>query len=159
VFFKQMAHHLVELEHGFLARTRNVILTRDPEAMLTSLIENVPEPTLRDTGYAAQTALLRELRALDQEPPVLVAHEILMDPRRVLTRLCDDLSIAFDPAMLAWRAGPRPEDGVWARHWYASVHRSSGFQPYRKKSARVPDRLQPLLEECRQHYAELTRAN
>jgi hypothetical protein len=157
VFFKQMAHHLVELDHAFLARTRNVILTRDPEEMLTSLVLNIPEPTLRDTGFAAQTALLRELRAIGQEPPVLVAHEILIDPRRALERLCADLGIAFEPAMLAWRAGPRPEDGVWAKHWYAGVHRSTGFEPYRKKSARVPDRLLPLLAECRRHYAELTR--
>ncbi len=159
MFFKQMAHHLVELDHAFLARTRNVILTRDPEEMLTSLVENIPEPTLRDTGFAAQTALLRELRAIGQKPPVLVAHEILIDPRGVLERLCADFGIAFDAAMLAWRAGPRPEDGVWAKHWYASVHGSKGFQPYRKKTTQVPERLQPLLAECRRHYAELTRAD
>jgi hypothetical protein len=155
LFLKQMAHHLVELDRGFLGQTRNVILTRDPEEMLTSLIENIPEPTLRDTGYAAQTTLLRELRALGQEPPVLVAHEILIDPRGVLTRLCDALGIAFDPAMLSWSPGARPEDGVWAGHWYANVHRSSGFQPYRKKAARVPEQLMPLLAECRRHYEEL----
>jgi hypothetical protein len=157
VFFKQMAHHLVELDHAFLAQTKNVILTRDPAEMLTSLIENIPEPTLRDTGYAAQTEILRELRSIGQEPHVLVAHEILIDPRRELTRLCDALGILFDPAMLSWRPGPRPEDGIWAQHWYASVHCSSGFQPYRKKAMRVPERLLPLLAECRRHYAELVR--
>jgi sulfotransferase family protein len=158
VFFKQMAHHLVELDRAFLAQTKNVILTRDPAEMLTSLIENIPEPTLRDTGFAAQTELLRDLRAMGQEPHVLVAHEVLLDPRGVLTRLCDALNIAFDPAMLSWRPGPRPEDGVWAPHWYAGVHRSSGFQPYRKKSTRVPERFLPLLAECRRHYSELVRA-
>ena len=29
--------------------------------------------------------------------------------------------------MLAWPAGGRPEDGVWAKHWYGAVHRSTGF--------------------------------
>jgi hypothetical protein len=155
VFFKQMAHHLVELDHAFLARTNNVILTREPAEMLTSLIENIPEPTLRDTGYAAQTSLLRELRALGQQPCVVVAHEILKDPRRELTRLCRSVGLAFDPAMLSWKPGARPEDGVWAPHWYASVHSSSGFLPYRKKSQPVPERWLPLLDECRRHYAEL----
>lgn len=158
LFMKQMAHHLVEIDHGFLGRTANVILTREPEEMLTSLIENIPEPTLRDTGYAAQTALVRELRALGQDPPVLVASEILKDPRRVLSGLCARLGIPFDPAMMSWKPGPRPQDGVWAPHWYANVHRSSGFQPYRKKDARVPERLRPLLAECRRHFDELVSA-
>jgi hypothetical protein len=110
---------------------------------------------LRDTGYAAQTSLLRELRALGQEPCVITAHEILSDPRGELTRLCAALDIAFDPAMLSWTPDPRPEDGVWAPHWYANVHRSSGFQPYLRKTRAVPDRHAPLLAECRLHYEEL----
>lgn len=155
LFMKQMAHHLVELDRAFLARTANVILTRDPEDMLPSLAENLRTPTLRDTGYAMQTELMAELRALGQDPPVLVAAEILRDPRHVLGELCRRLAIPFDPVMLHWKPGPRPEDGIWAPHWYASVHRSHGFAPYSKKTAPFPERLRPLLEECRPHYAEL----
>jgi hypothetical protein len=157
IFFKQMAHHLVELERSFLACCANVILTRDPEEMLPSLAENLPVPTLRDTGYAMQTGLLRELRALGQEPPVLVARELLLDPRGVLTQLCARLAVAFDERMLAWKPGARSEDGIWAPHWYANVHRSSGFQKYVRKAAPFPARLAPLLAECRPHYAELAR--
>jgi len=157
VFFKQMAHHLVELDRAFLARCANVILTRDPEEMLPSLAENLRAPTLRDTGYAMQTGLLRELRALGQEPPVLVARELLLDPRGVLGQLCARLGIGFDERMLSWKPGARPEDGIWAPHWYANVHRSSGFQKYVRKEAPFPARLEPLLAECRPHFAELER--
>jgi Sulfotransferase domain len=157
VFFKQMAHHLVELDRSFLRYCANVILTRDPEEMLPSLAENLALPTLRDTGYAMQTGLLRELRALGQEPPVLVARELLLDPRRVLGELCERLALPFDERMLAWEPGARPEDGVWAPHWYANVHRSRGFQKYVHKDAPFPSRLQPLLAECRPHFAELER--
>ncbi len=158
VVFKQMAHHLVGLDRGFLARCANVILTREPAEMLTSLIENIAAPTLRDTGYAAQTDLLSELRALGQDPPVVVAHELLKDPPRVLAALCARLGLDFDPAMLSWPAGPRPEDGVWAPHWYANVHRSTGFAPYRRKDAAVPDGLRPLLLECEQHFRVLVQS-
>lgn len=157
VFFKQMAHHLVELDRSFLRYSANVILTRDPEEMLPSLAENLAVPTLRDTGYAMQTGLVRELAALGQDPPVLVARELLSDPRGVLSQLCARLSIPFDERMLAWKPGARPEDGVWAPQWYASVHRSSGFQKYEKKRAPFPARLEPLLAECRPHFAELER--
>ena len=155
VFFKQMAHHLVELDRAFLARGRNVLLTRDPEDMLPSLAQALGAPTLRDTGYAAQTDLLEDLLALGQDPPVLVARELLADPRGVLARLCERLGIPFDGAMLSWEPGPRPEDGVWAPHWYAGVHRSRGFEPYRRKEAPFPSALVPLLEECRPRYQRL----
>jgi len=155
VMFKQMAHHLVELDRGFLGRTTNVLLTREPEEMLTSLVENIPEPTLRDTGYAAQTEILASLRASGVEPAVLVAHRVLQDPEDQLTRLCARIGVPFERAMLAWEPGARPEDGVWAPFWYANVHKSRGFQPYVMKTARVPPRLKPLLAECHEHYARL----
>ncbi len=158
VLFKQMAHHLVELDRGFLTQTANVLLVRDPVEMLPSLVNQIPEPTLRDTGLAAQSRLLAELRALGQEPPVLEAREVLRDPRGVLGELCRRLDIPFYEEMLAWPAGPRPYDGVWAPHWYHAVHRSTGFEPYRPKQEPFPERLLPLLSECRPHYAALAAA-
>lgn len=157
LFLKQMAHHLVEVDRGFLARCENVLLTRDPRDMLPSLAENIPEPALRDTGYAAQLSILEELRRLGREPLVLVASEILKDPRGVLSALCARLGLPFDEAMLSWRAGPRPEDGAWAPHWYAGVHRSSGFAPWKPKDEPFPERLRPLLEEARPIYEQLSR--
>lgn len=157
VFFKQMAHHLVELDRAFLARTANVILTRDPSEMLPSLRENLARPKIADTGYAMQTELFLELRALGQDPPVLDAREVLRGPRRVLAELCRRLGLPFEEAMLSWKPGARPEDGVWAPHWYASVHRSSGFEPYRRKTAPFPAELAGLLAECRPHYEALAR--
>jgi len=158
VFFKQMAHHLVELDRGFLVETANVLLTRDPAEMLPSLAHQIPEPTLRDTGLAAQSELLAELRSLGQVAPVLDARELLLDPPGVLAELCRRLGIPFFTAMLSWPAGARPEDGVWAHHWYDNVHRSTGFDPYRPKTAPFPERLLPLLAECRPHYQALYAA-
>ena len=157
LFLKQMTHHLVELDRAFLARTANVLLTRDPAEMLPSLRENLARPRLADTGYAAQTELFEQLRALGQDPPVLDAREILRAPREVLAELCRRLGLAFDAAMLAWEPGPRPEDGVWAPHWYANVHRSRGFEPYRPKTVPFPEDLAGLLAECRPHYQALAR--
>src|SRR5690606_17851668 len=89
----QMAHHLVELDCGFLAQTTNVLLIRDPVEMLPSLAENLAQPTLRDTGLAMQSALLDELEQLGQTPPVLDARELLLDPPGVLAALCARLGI------------------------------------------------------------------
>ncbi len=158
VFFKQMAHHLVELDRGFLDRTLNVLLIRDPAEVLRTLVRQLPRATLADTGLAVQSALLAELRGRGQEPPVLDARELLLDPAAVLAELCRRLGLEFDRAMLSWPPGPRPEDGVWAPHWYRNVHRSTGFEPYRPKVGSFPERLEPLLAECRPHYEALYAA-
>jgi hypothetical protein len=155
VFFKQMTHHLVNLDWTFMDETINVLLTRDPRDMLPSYAKNVARPTLQDTGYADLVTLLDYLTGRGQVPPVLDSMHVLQNPRRVLARLCDRLEIPFDEAMLTWPAGPRPEDGVWARYWYHTVHQSTGFQPYRPKNTPFPEHLKPLLETCLPYYEQL----
>ncbi len=155
IFFKQMAHHLLEVDRGFLRETINAFLVRDPHEMLPSLARSVREPCLRDTGLAIQTQLLDELLALGQDPPILDAREVLLDPEKVLGRFCERIGIAFDPAMLSWEAGARVEDGIWAPHWYAAVHTSTGLRPYAPRTEPFPDRLRPLLKECVPHYDRL----
>lgn len=154
LFIKHMAHHLVEIDLGFLARTANVFLVRDPREMLPSLTIQVPDAGLADTGLKRQWQLFDELASAGQPPAILDARELLLDPQGVLRQLCEHLSLAFTPAMLEWPAGPRPEDGVWAPHWYHAVHRSTGFSPYRPK-VEFPGRLQGLLDECLPWYDRL----
>ena len=61
-------------------------------------------------------------------PPILIDSSSLQrHPREVLSRLCAALGLPFIENQLAWPAGPKPCDGLWAGHWYASVHRSTGF--------------------------------
>ena len=155
VFFKLMAHHLVDLDEGFLEHTTNLLLIRHPAEVLATLIHQVPEPDLADTGMAKQSALLEDLRRRGQDPVVIDSRELLLDPPGVLSQLCARVGLEFDEAMLAWPRGARAEDGVWASHWYHNIHRSTGFLPYRPKTEPFPERLQPILEECRPHYDRL----
>ncbi len=157
LFMKQMAHHLIELDRGFLKKTVNALLIRDPREVLASLVHQIPNPTLLDTGTAMQSELLDELENLGQTPPVIDSRELLLNPRKVLGQMCEMSGLDFDPAMLSWRAGPRSEDGIWARHWYSNVHRSTTFQPYRPKTKPLAKHLLPLLDECRPHYDRLFR--
>ena len=83
------------------------------------------------------------------------ARELLRDPETVLRAACEQLRLPFDPAMLRWPAGPKPEDGAWAAHWYDGVHASTGFEPYELKTAPFSERLRPLLEQCAPLYDRL----
>ena len=154
LFIKHMAHHLVELDLGFLEATCNVFLIRDPREMLPSLTIQLPGAGLDDTGLKRQWELFSDLGLMGQSPAVLDSRELLLDPEGVLRQLCAHIELPFSTAMLTWEAGPRPEDGVWAPHWYDSVHTSTGFAPYKAKSG-FPDRLLPLLEECTPWYDRL----
>ena len=154
LFMKHMAHHLVDLDLGFLRETCNIFLIRAPRDMLPSLSIQLPEPRLTDTGLQRQWQLFSQLLEAGQEPVILDSRELLTSPRDVLRQLCEHIGLQFTPAMLSWKAGPRPEDGVWAPHWYHAVHRSTGFAPYRPKTT-FPDRLRPLLAECQPWYDRL----
>jgi len=154
-FFKNMAHHLAGLDRGFLGGLTNVLLTRDPAEMLPSLARQLPNPTLRDTGLLYQTEILDHVLGLGLKPVVLDAKQLLLDPPGVLRSACDRLGIPFHEAMLRWPAGPKPEDGVWAKHWYANVHASTGFSPYNPRTGDFPERLKPLLEESVPLYERL----
>lgn len=155
VFFKHMTHHLVELNLDFLKNTINIILTRSPKDMLLSFINQIEEPKLADTGYRQQVELKTYLSARDIPVLVVDSKDILQDPEAKLTELCEFAGISFDPSMLQWPAGPRKEDGVWAKYWYHNVHKSTGFQPYKPKTEACPPRLHELLRQCEKYYSQL----
>ena len=155
VFFKHMTHHLVDLDWSFLKDTINVILTREPKEMLTSFIKQIPNPTLRDTGYPQHLELMEYLQGIGQTPIVVDSKAVLMNPKEKLTEICESIGIPFEESMLHWEPGARPEDGVWAKYWYHNVNSSTGFQPYSPKNHDLPEHLSPLLKESEHYYSEL----
>lgn len=147
-FFKHMAHHLDGLDLRFLAEMENLLLTRDPREMLPSLINQVPNPTIEGTSLPMQVRILDRILEGDGRPVVVESKRLLLDPEGVLRTVCDRLGLDWERGMLSWEEGPKPEDGVWAPHWYHNIHRSTGFAPYREKNVPFPARLAPLLAEC-----------
>jgi len=154
LFMKQMAHHLVDVDRAFMRKTHNIFLVRDPQRMLPSLTIQMPHAKLADTGLETQWHLYRELTDAGQQPAILDSRELLLDPGAVLEKLCAHLEIPYTDDMLRWPAGARPEDGIWAPHWYHAVHRSTGFSVEVAKDD-FPERLEPLLAECKPWYNKL----
>lgn len=153
VYQKHMAHHLLPgMDLGWVDALSNALLVREPREMLTSLIEVLPNPDLEATGLPAQIKLQERFGG---SMPVIDSRAVLMQPRGMLRALCGALGVPYSDRMLSWQPGPRPTDGVWARHWYASVERSTGFAPYMPKDAEVPGRHLPLLKECEILYGQL----
>jgi len=154
---KHMAHHLLpRIDREWLGTLTHCFLIREPREMLTSLLKVLPQPTLADTGLPQQWELFQwEQERTGVLPPVLDARDVLGDPPVMLHALCQALRVPFTDAMLSWPPGPRATDGIWAKHWYAAVERSTCFQPYTPKPDPVPEELLPLLRECEELYGKL----
>lgn len=157
---KHMAHHLTpDIDRAWILNLTNAFLIRNPAEMITSYIKVGPTPTPLDLGLPQQAELFETLRRhTGTTPPVIDAADVLTNPGRTLARLCEALNVPFDDHMLSWPPGPRKTDGVWAKHWYSAVEKSTGFAPYTPKSEPVPDHLRPVLEECEPIYHALHAA-
>lgn len=157
---KHMAHHLLPvIERGWLDALTHAFLIREPDDMLASLVRTFPEAGLDNTGLPQQCELFdRVADRAGRAPPVVLASDLLKDPRAMLARLCEALDIPFLPAMLSWEPGRHATDGVWAPHWYAKVEASTGFEPYRPGVDALPARLRPLADACRPWYEKLHAA-
>jgi hypothetical protein len=154
---KQMAHHLLpDVDREWLDQVRNGFLIRDPREMLISLARVTPRPTVEDTGLPQQWEIFERVAARrGSPPPVIDARDVLETPDRVLPLLCEALGVPFQSAMLSWKPGPRPTDGVWAKHWYAAVEASRGFQPYVPRTDPLPEELAGVHAECEDIYRRL----
>jgi hypothetical protein len=154
---KHMAHHLLPMVgRGWLDELTHAFLIREPDEMVASLLKTFPGAGLADTGLEQQCEIFdRIAERLGRAPPVVLASDVLKDPRAQLEALCAALGIPFLAEMLAWPAGKRASDGVWAPHWYAAVEASTGFEPYRRRHVELDDAAARLVEECRPYYDKL----
>jgi hypothetical protein len=154
---KHMAHHLLpNIDRGWLDQLTHCFLIREPGEMLTSLIKVLPEPALADTGLPQQLEIFRSVGGkTGSVPPVVDTKDILDNPRQMLQLLCQAVNVEFMESMLSWPPGRRSTDGIWAKHWYAAVEKSTSFQPYVPKEEPVPTRLRPLYEKCVELYEAL----
>ncbi|MCF8503674.1 MAG: sulfotransferase [Caulobacter sp.] len=156
---KHMTHHMLPgFGMDWAGACRSAFLIRAPEAVLASYTVKREQVTLDDIGFVQQRELFeREADRLGAAPPVIEGRDVLADPRGTLGKLCAALGIAFDDAMLAWPAGRRDSDGVWAPAWYDAVEASTGFGPPRSEAGRddLNDDLRRIADAARPHYERL----
>lgn len=161
VFYqKHMTHHMLPgQDWRWCLALNNVFLIRSPERVLASYAAKREEVSLADIGFERQLDLFNMVADhMGKAPVVIDCDDILSAPRDSLQALCDRIGIRFDPAMLAWTPGPKPFDGVWAKHWYNAVWKSSrfadpktGYPALSADLARIADQARPIYEALRPH--------
>ncbi len=156
-FLKNMANHLEGLDYSIIHNFQNVILCRQPAAVIASYTKQVEKPTALDLGYGHQLRLLRYLT--DQNIPyyILDSDVLRKDPAKELGELSEFLGMPFSEGMLRWPAGALREDGVWAKYWYDNVHLSRGFAAYEEKEYMVRAHLVALLEDSQELFEQILK--
>jgi hypothetical protein len=152
-----MTHHLLpHMAMDWLDGLTNAFLIRDPARVLPSYFDKRAQVTLEDLGLPQQQRLFEWVHQRTGEIPiVLESDDVLANPEGMLRALCRRMGIAFDPAMLAWPAGRRDSDGLWAAHWYGAVEKSTGFVAPSEAARPVPAHLQDLLAAAQPYYLAL----
>lgn len=154
-FIKNMAHHLDGLDWGFLLKFQNFFLIRNPKNLISSFSKVIPNPTMLDIGLELEWEIFSFLKSNNKSPIVLDSDEVIQNPERVLSDLCEYLEIPFSTKMLKWEPGSRKEDGVWAKYWYDNVHKSSGFVSRELSDHTLPNHLNDLHERALVFYNKL----
>lgn len=156
---KHMTHHMLPgFGRAWARQCRSAFLIRQPVDVLASYVEVRDEASLEAIGLPQLRELFDEAcDRLGRAPPVIDAYDVLSDPRGMLGALCAALDIPFAEAMLAWPAGSRASDGVWASAWYDAVERSTGFSPPRRAIAfdELRDDLKPIAQAAMPYYERL----
>ena len=155
---KQMTHHLLrEIDRDWLGSVKNCFLIRDPAEVIVSYIKKNNDPTLDDIGFVQQAEIFDWVRQhTGAIPPVIDAHDVLENPERVLRLLCVAIGVEFTNAMLSWPPGLRETDGIWAKHWYNDVAKSTGFRPRADRTVTsIPGRLKDIHDRARECYERL----
>jgi hypothetical protein len=158
IFFqKQMAHHLLpEVDREWLGAVTNYFLIREPREVIASYVKKREDPALQDLGFVQQAEIFDFVRVRTSSiPPIVDAKDVLENPERMLHLLCKAVGVEFSESMLSWPPGLRETDGIWARHWYGEVAKTTSFQPYRPRHVEVPARLQEIHDRCGECYQKL----
>ncbi len=156
-FLKNMANHLEGLNSKKLKECRNIVLLRQPSAVIASYVKQIEKPSLLDLCYPQQLRIIEYCQSKDLPYLVVDSDEILKNPQTQLQKMCEFAGLPFNNAMLQWPAGARPEDGVWAKYWYHNVHQSTGFGAYQTKTRSVPSHLVSLLAESDEFYQKIKK--
>ena len=156
MYQKHMTQHMIEaISRDWMETSTNVFLLRHPARVISSFSKKYENPMLHDIGFQKQKELFRFLRDMGQSPIVVDSYDIRRFPEQTLKKLCLHLSLDFDPTMLCWESGGSSYDGVWAKHWYGAVHRSTGFSGPEGPLPDLPVKLRSLEQQVLDDYDEM----
>lgn len=152
VFFKHLTNQAIDLDLHFMKEMVNLFFIRDPKKIIASFAEVIPNPSMLDVAMKMQFECFEFARKNIYKTIVVDSDDLLKNPEMMLQKICAACEIDFDKEMLHWQPGPKSYDGIWAPHWYANVHRSTGFERQQTSERELPAHLEDLYFESKKYY-------
>lgn len=158
-FQKHMTHHMIpSVGREWMKDVVNCFLIRNPKDMILSYTKVNSNLSMHLLGLEEQYELFEYVTKINgRAPPVVDSKDILIDPRKTLSLLCEKVGVIFSEEMLSWSKGVRDTDGVWAKYWYDNVINSTGFNTYTEKNEVIRDEYFQLYEDCLKIYEKLSK--
>lgn len=154
---KHMTQHILSMDDLSWAQDlHHCFLIRDPAYVVASYTHSRGECSAEDIGIIRQYKLYELFKKQSNRViPVIDAQMVLSQPEKTLGNLCEALKIPFFSQMLSWPAGSRDSDGIWAKHWYHRVEKSTGFAPTKSKQIKLSPQQQAVVDEVMPYYTKL----
>jgi Sulfotransferase domain len=151
---KHMTHHMLpEIDLKWCRNLHHCFLIRDPLLVVNSYEKKNQLLSSDDIGIHRQYQLYQQIVGLtDQFIPIIDSKDVLQNPEKMLTMVCEEFDIAFSDSMLSWPKGRRESDGIWADHWYNAVEQSTGFQTYVEPIIDVSNKGREIASQCQDDY-------
>ena len=152
-----MAHHYLGNKNiEWIKKMKNIFLIRHPKDVIISYTKHFTINDIKQIGYPQLTKLFNLVTNTTQQTPLIIdSSDIINNPKKTLTKLCDKLNIPFYDNMVHWPQGIRCSDGIWGTHWYTNVIKSNGFYKKRYSNTKIPTKYADLYKEAMKHYKTL----
>ncbi len=152
-YMKHMPHHMIAgMPLDWAEACMHVHLIRHPARVVASYAAKREEMTLSDIGFEQQFQLFNKIGGI-----VVDSSDIRAAPESMVPALCAEIGLEFQPQMLSWPSGGHPDDGIWARHWYGAIHKSTGFAGPEGPLPELEGAALQLAEDALPHYESLAR--
>ncbi len=150
---KHMAHHLIDLNKiDWIKKCENCFLIRHPKEVIHSYTAKNNLNSIEELGYPQQYAIIQLLKKANKSFVVIESSELLDNPRITLMNWCKKINIKFNRSMLNWEKGNHENDGIWWKHWYDNVIKSTSFQKNSKKDITIENKYDSIYNESMNYY-------
>ena len=153
---KHMAHHLIDLNNiDWITNFENCILIRHPRDVINSYVKKNTLHHIDELGYHQQYKIMKYLDSIGKRFTVIDSNILLNNPKKILSKWCNNIDLEFDISMLKWKKGAHSQDGIWWKHWYDNVITTTHFQKLESNQHDLDQKYQLIYDEALDYYEKL----
>ncbi len=158
---KHMAHHLSISDNlCWIKALNNILLIRNPKDVILSYIKKNSElNNVFQLGFPQQIKIFESTIDNNKHCLIIDADDLLINPKKMLLKLCSEIGILFDKKMLNWDPGEKKYDGIWGEYWYDNVNNSTEFKFKIDSNSKknIPKAYLKIYEQSILYYKKLKK--